>query len=107
MPQLIYTAPEACTKTSGTMTVNNNSSGFCTVSLSNGAVCSADSFAMCSVPDLPFGTYTVEVFNDCSPQVTLVNVNGQTNTNNGTSYFNVVLNNSIPNLDITLICINA
>lgn len=107
MPQLTYFAPEACTKTSGILTVTNDTTNSVTVTLNNGVTCSSNPYGNCVVYDIDFGSYTVEVATDCYPQVSYINVNGQTLQSNGTSYFNVTTNNNLPNIDINIICVNT
>lgn len=107
MPQLTYIAPESCAKTSGILSVNNDTTNSVTVSLNNGQSCTANSFGNCIESNIPFGSYILEVVTDCNPQVSFINVNGQTAQLNGTSYFNITTDINFPNIDVNIICINT
>ena len=66
--------------------------------------CAAIANSTCVIPNIPYGTYTVEISTNCSPQTSSVTCNGVTQTGNGLFSFIVVTNAGTPNIIANTLC---
>jgi len=105
MPTVTFTSPASCTTTTGTLQLFMGGSNTATVDVIQlGQSCTASSGSTCSINEIPFGTYTLEVDADCSPLNANVTVNGQSQTGNGLLTFTVTTDIVTPDISITVNC---
>jgi hypothetical protein len=103
-----YTAPISCVN-EGTLTMVNNGSALTTVLINpTGSTCAANGGTTCTIPNLPFGTYTVQINVGCPPPSnSIVNCNGQNGVGVGFDTVTFTLTTDIvtPNIDIDITCV--
>lgn len=69
-----------------------------------GLNCSSSSGSSCTIPNIPFGTYTIEVNVSCSPLISNVSVNGVTQNGNGLFTFTTTTDFTTPYIQVDINC---
>lgn len=100
-----YIAPNNCTSSLGNLQMFNGGGNSAIVTIGSLNVsCTANAGSSCIITDIPYGTYIVEVFSQCTPLISNVSCNGQVQNGNGTLYFNITTDSVTPNIIINIAC---
>jgi len=102
---ITYTAPTNCSTVLGFLEMFNGGFNSAQISIPFlGLSCNANAGSSCTIPDVPFGTYTIEVTTNCTPQISNIAVDSQIQNGNGTLVFIVTTNSSSPNIGVSINC---